>query len=110
RVLDVRVGEALDEGGLVQFQVHSGQGPQSGLPLVVHIGPKEAGDQVVLGDVVHHPVSGEVSQVGDALVGDVEQAQLHQLIWGDVLDELDADVLVRRAAGGELVLEHPLGE
>ena len=40
----------------------------------------------------------------------VEDADLHQLERGDVGDELHADLLEGRAAGGEGVLEHPLPE
>ena len=40
----------------------------------------------------------------------VEDAQLHHLVGGDVGDELGADLLEGGAAGGEVVLDHPLDE
>ncbi len=40
----------------------------------------------------------------------VEQPQLHQLVGLDVVDDLHADLLVRRAPVREGVLEHPLDE
>ena len=48
--------------------------------------------------------------VGQPLVGGVEQAQLHELVGGDVVDHLHPDLLQRGPPGGEVVLEHPLAE
>ena len=40
----------------------------------------------------------------------IEDADLHVLVGGDVGHELHADLLQRRAAGGKIVLQHPLLE
>ena len=48
--------------------------------------------------------------MGQALVGGTEQAPLHELVGGDVFDHLHPDLLPRGPPGGEVVLDHPLGE
>ena len=44
----------------------------------------------------------------------VQEAEFHEFVWGDVGDELGADLFPGGAAaplsGGEAVLDHPLGE
>ncbi|CAM3697551.1 hypothetical protein TSOC111612_09585 [Tsukamurella ocularis] len=57
-------------------------------------------------DVLVPQQSGEVSQ---RLVPRVEEAQLHELVRRDVVDNLHAGVLESRSPGAEGVLEHPLG-
>ena len=51
-----------------------------------------------------------MGEVAQCLMSGVEQPELHQLIRGDVGDDLHAHVLESRPAAGEIVLEYPLGE
>jgi hypothetical protein len=46
---------------------------------------------------VDQPVPGEATEVGQRLVAGVEQPELHHLVGLDVVDDLDAGVLERRA-------------
>lgn len=59
---------------------------------------------------MHQPIAREISEVTQALMAGVEQAQLHQLVGCDVVDQQHADFLERRATVAEVVLEHPGGE
>ena len=72
--------------------------------------PQEFGEQRVARRVVHQPVAGQVREVAQALVAGVEQPQLHQLVGRDIVDQQHVDLLERRAAVGEVVLEHPRRE
>ena len=49
-------------------------------------------------------------RIGDRRVAAVEDADLHQFIGTDILDEGDADLLQRGASGREIVLQDPLLE
>ena len=40
----------------------------------------------------------------------VEEAQLHQFVGFDILNDLNTDLIERRTAQGEVIFEHPLGE
>ena len=71
---------------------------------------QEFGEQRIARRVVHQPVAGQIGEVAQALVAGVEQPQLHQLVGRHVVDEQHVDVLERRAAVGEVVLEHPRRE
>ena len=55
-------------------------------------------------------MSSSARRIGDRRVAAVEDADLHQFVGRDVGGEGDPDVLQRRAAGRELVLDHPLPE
>ena len=109
-VTDLGIGEALDQRRLVVVEVDAGDGAQRRRSLVVHVAAQERAVERVLGGLVDEPVAVEVGEVAERLVARVEQAQLHQLVGLDVVDDLDADVLVGRAAERERVLEHPLRE
>ena len=50
---------------------------------------------------MEHPVAGQVAQATQHLVTGVEQAELHHLVGLDVVDDLDAGVLVRGAGRSE---------
>jgi hypothetical protein len=112
-VLEGGVAEAGHEGLAVLVEVDAGDGGEQGLDLLVH----HLGDELVPGrvgeDLVDVLVAGEESEVGDGGVGGVEQTKLVHLELLDVVDlgdDLDADLLERRATVAELVLEHPLHE
>ncbi len=49
-------------------------------------------------------------RIGNGRVAAVQDAQFHQLVRGDIGDELDADFLQAWAPGGKAVLHHPLPE
>jgi hypothetical protein len=59
---------------------------------------------------VHEVVAEKRRRVGDGGVPAVQDAQLHQLMGGDVLHELHADLFQRGPASGEVILQHPLPE
>ena len=71
---------------------------------------QEFGEQRVARRVVHQPITRQIREVAEALVAGVEQPQFHQLVRRDVVDHQHVDVLQRRAAIGEIVLEHPRRE
>ena len=71
---------------------------------------QEGADERVLHGLVDEVDVHEAGRIGDDRVAAVEDADLHQLVGGDVLDELDADLLEGGAARGEVVLDHPLQE
>jgi hypothetical protein len=48
--------------------------------------------------------------IGDGRVAAIEDAQLHQFIGRDIVDEFDADGFERRPALREIVFQHPLPE
>jgi hypothetical protein len=60
--------------------------------------------------LVHAVVPGQGAEVAQCRVARVEQAGLHQLVVADVGDEADPDLVQRRAAVAEGVLDEPLGE
>lgn len=112
-VLEGGVAEAGHEGLAVLVEVDAGDGGEQGLDLLVH----HLGDKFVPGgvgeDLVDVLVAGEESEVGDGGVRGVEETELVHLELLDVVDlgdDLDADLLERRATVAELVLEHPLHE
>ena len=104
------VGEAFDQRALVVGQVDARHRQQRRRRLGIHVVEQEFGEQRVTRGVVHQPVAGQVGEVAEALMAGVEQSQLHQLVRRDVVDEQHVDVLERRPAVGEVVLEHPRGE
>ena len=55
-------------------------------------------------------VARQIAKVGKRLVAGIEQAQLHELVRLDILNNLHADLLERRAAQGEVIFQHPLGK
>ena len=110
RVAHLRVREALDQRLLVLGQVDPRHLRERRRRLLVHVAREQVAEQRVLRRIVHEPVAAQVAEVRDRLVARVEQPELHQLIGLDVVDDLHADVLVRRPPGAELVLQHPLGE
>ena len=78
--------------------------------LGFHVAVQEFGDHRVLGGLVNQPIPGQVSEVTQALMAGVEQPQLHRLVRRHVVDELDAGLVQRGPAVGEIVLENPHGE
>lgn len=109
-VLDGGVAKALDELVAVMVQVDAGDRLEGGGALFFHVLEEEGGEAIVANNVVDEAVSGEVAEVAQALVGGVEEAELHELVGDDVVNNLDADLVVIGAALGELLLEDPLGE
>ena len=110
RVLDLGIGEPLDQLVLVVVEVHSGHGFQRGRGLVVHVVEQEPPEERVAADLVGVAVATEVAEVAHRLVAGVEQPQLHQLVGPDVVDDLHADPFELRTTEREVVLEGPLGE
>ena len=55
-------------------------------------------------------VAQQPREFGYGVVADIKQAQLRGLLGRGVGHEKDADLLQRRATGGEAVLHHPLAE
>lgn len=109
-VLDGGVAEALDELVAVVVKVDAGDRLQGGGALFFHVLEEEGGEAVVVNNVVDEAVAGEVAEIAQALVGGVEEAELHELVGDDVVNNLDADLVVIRATLGELLLQDPLGE
>lgn len=112
-VLEGGVAEAGHEGLAVLVEIDARDGGEERLDLLVH----HLGDELVPGgvgkDLVDVLVAGEESEVGDGGVGGVEETEFVHLELLDVVDlgdDLDADLLERRATVAELVLEHPLHE
>ena len=70
---------------------------------------QEGADQRVLHALVDEVDVHEAGGIGDDRVAAVQDADLHHLEGGDVGDELGADLLEGRAAGGEVVLDAPTG-
>jgi len=112
-VLEGGVAEAGHEGLAVLVEIDAGDGGEQRLDLLVH----HLGDEGVPGgvgeDLVDVLVAGEVGEVGDGRVGGVEETELVHLELLNVVDlgdDLNTDLLERRATVAELVLEHPLHE
>ena len=103
-------GEALLQGPAVGLQVDPGNGAERRQGLVTHVAADEPGQVLVPHGLVHHGVPGEQAEVAQRLVGGVEQAQLHPLVGGDVLDDVHSDLLEGRPSPAEPVLDHPLDE
>jgi len=103
-------GEALLQGPAVGLQVDAGDGTERRQRLVAHVAADEPRDVRVLHGLVHHGASGEQAEVAQRLMGGVEQAQLHPLVGGDVLDDARPEVLEGGAPRAEAVLDHPLDE
>lgn len=112
-VHDGRVGEALDKGAAVLVDVDARDLGEEGLRLLLHHLPDEFVVHLVLHDLVGVFEAGQRARVAHGRVAGVQQAELvllELLDVVDVLDHLDTDLLERRAAVAELVLDHPLHE
>ena len=110
RVCDRLVGEALEERADVVVQVDPRHRAQGGPRLALKIGPHPGGDVRIGCGLVRVLDPQQPPPVGQPLVGGVEQTQLHELVGDDVVDHLHPDLLPRGPPGGEVVLDHPLGE
>ena len=71
---------------------------------------EELGDLPVLHRLVDEVNVEQAGGIGDRRMAAVENPDLHEFVRGDVARERDPDLVERRAAGGELVLDHPLPE
>ena len=110
RVCDRLVGEALEERTDVVVQVDPRHRAQGGPRLALKIGPYPGGDVRIGCGLVRVLDPQQPPPVGQPLVRGVEQTQLHELVGDDVVDHLHPDLLPRGPPGGEVVLDHPLGE
>ena len=109
-VCDRLVGEALEERADVVVQIDPRHRAQGGPRLALKIGPHPGGDIRICRGLVRVLDPQQPPPVGQPLVGGVEKTQLHELVGDDVVDHLHPDLLPRGSPGGEVVLDHPLGE
>ena len=87
-----------------------GTGFSVGVASVSMYAIRNSANKRVACGVVHQPITRQIREVAETLVAGVEQPQLHQLIRRDVVDHQYVDLLQRRTAIGEIVLEHPRRE
>ena len=104
------VREAPGTGRQVVVEVEAGNRREHRNHLAAHQLHHPAGDVLIVHGVVHGLVAEQGRRIGDRHMACVEDAELHGLVGRDVVDELHADVFQRRAALGEVVLDHPLPE
>ena len=71
---------------------------------------EEPADQRVRHRLVDEVDVEERGRIGDRGMPAIEDADLHQFVGRDVIDEHDADILQRRPAGGKTVFDDPLPE
>jgi hypothetical protein len=110
-VADPRIREAFQQCALVGRQIDARHLGQQCGDLLTH----ERGEVVADHRVGHRVAAGgvapdEVTEVAEGAVAGVEEAGLHQLVRGDVVDELHAHLVQRWPSVAEAVLDHPLPE
>ncbi len=108
-VLQGRVGKAGEELVAIGLEIGARHG-QGRHHLLGHKPMNELVDSGVGDGLVDVLIARQVAEIAHGGVRAVEHAELHQLEGLDVLDHLGADGFEGRAAGGEVVLDHPLGE
>lgn len=112
-VHDGGVREALHKSVAVLVNVDAGDVGQKRLDFLVHHLLNELAVDGIVDDLVDVLETSELTSVTESRVGTVEQTQLvhfELLDVVDILDDLNTDLLERRAAITELVLDNPLHE
>ncbi|MNV59215.1 hypothetical protein D3C71_1516260 [compost metagenome] len=110
RVADLGIGKAPFTEREIVVEIGVGHGGHDGNDLFgLHL-PQESRDQRMLHGLMHEVDVEQARRIGNGGVAAIEDADLHVFVGRHVRHELHADLFQRRAAGGEIVLEHPLPE
>src|SRR5437899_1221993 len=105
-----RIAETFDQSILIRRYIDTTRQRKRRYGLVSHEPAHETNKLMLRGDLIDELVASQIAEISQRRMARVEKPQLHRFERRDIVDQLGACAVPRRAAGDEVILDSPLDE